>query len=91
MRDRAEPETPVTESVVIVDVASLGVKQAWGARSYASNISRILATSYPEVLDRVYVCGRYFFLHLVGFILWVDFDLRYLASPYLFYQGRYNR
>ena len=55
MRDRPSPEEPITGTIVIVDVSSFGLKQAWSVRNYAQNISKILATCYPEVLDTIYV------------------------------------
>ena len=58
MRDRPEPEKPISAAVIVVDVSSFGLKQAWNVRNYAQNISKILATSCPEVLNSVYVRGR---------------------------------
>lgn len=55
MRDRPEPEKPISAAVIIVDVATFGLKQAWNVRTYAQNVSKILATNYPEVLDTVFV------------------------------------
>lgn len=53
--DRPEPSIPVTSAVYLVDVKSLTLKQAWSVRAYAQDISKLLATCYPEVIDRVYV------------------------------------
>ncbi|KAJ4290190.1 hypothetical protein N0V90_010405 [Kalmusia sp. IMI 367209] len=46
---------PVINCLYLVDASSLGFKQAWGVKKYAQETSRILATSYPEVLSRVFV------------------------------------
>jgi hypothetical protein len=32
------------------------LKQVWDLRNYAQDVSRLLATNYPEVVDRIYVC-----------------------------------
>jgi hypothetical protein len=42
-------------AVYLVDVAAFGLKQAWDLRSYAQDISKLLAMSYPEVVDTVFV------------------------------------
>ena len=55
MRDRPHPETPITSAIYLVDVGSVGLKQGWTLRNYAQDISKLLATSFPEVLNTVYV------------------------------------
>jgi hypothetical protein len=55
MRDRPDPHIPVTSAVYLVDVSSFGLKQAFELRNYAQDISKLLATSFPEVVDTVYV------------------------------------
>ncbi|RKU46288.1 hypothetical protein DL546_007392 [Coniochaeta pulveracea] len=55
MSDRPNPSEPVTSAVFLVDIASFSFKQAWNVRGYAQDISRLLATCYPETVDRVYV------------------------------------
>jgi hypothetical protein len=42
-------------AVYLVDVSSFGLKQAWDLRTYAQDISKLLAMSYPEVVDTVFV------------------------------------
>lgn len=53
--DRPDAANPVTSAVYLVDVGSLTLKQGWSLRSYAQDVSKLLATCYPEVVDRVYV------------------------------------
>jgi hypothetical protein len=55
MRDRPHPHIPVSSAVYLVDVSSFGLKQAFELRNYAQDISKLLATSFPEVVDTVYV------------------------------------
>ncbi|KAF1967622.1 CRAL/TRIO domain-containing protein [Bimuria novae-zelandiae CBS 107.79] len=76
MRDRPSPETPISAAIIVVDVAAFGLKQAWNVRSYAQNISRILATSYPEVLDTVYVANAPFYFSKLWSIVKVFIDPR---------------
>ena len=47
--------TPVSSCLYIVDISAFGLKQAWSLRKYTQDISKLLATSYPEVIDRVWV------------------------------------
>lgn len=58
MSDRPNPSEPVTSAVFLVDIASFSFKQAWNVRGYAQDISRLLATCYPETVDRVYVSAH---------------------------------
>ena len=55
MRDRPNPETPISGAVYLVDVSSLSLKQAMEVRNFAQDISKLLATSFPEVLHTVFV------------------------------------
>lgn len=47
--------TPISSCLYIVDISTFGLKQAWSLRKYTQDISKLLATSYPEVIDRVWV------------------------------------
>jgi tRNA G46 methylase TrmB len=55
MKDRPEPHKPVMSAVFLVDIASFSFKQAWNVRGYAQDISKLLATCYPETVKKVYV------------------------------------
>jgi hypothetical protein len=55
MRNRPNPESPVSSAVYLVDVSSFGLRQALEVRNYAQDISKLLATSFPEVVDKVFV------------------------------------
>lgn len=44
-----------TKCIYLVNIASLSLKQVWDLRNYAQDISHLLATNYPEVVDRIYV------------------------------------
>jgi hypothetical protein len=45
----------VVKCVAIIDAATVSLKQGWDVRDYAREISWVLATCFPEVLDRIYV------------------------------------
>jgi hypothetical protein len=55
MSDRPEPDRAVSSAVYLVDIASFTFRQAWNVKGYAQDISKLLATCYPEVVDTVYV------------------------------------
>ncbi|KAK5626036.1 hypothetical protein RRF57_001752 [Xylaria bambusicola] len=55
MTDRPEPEKPVSGAVYLADITNVSLKQAWDLRGYAQSTSSLLATCYPEVVDRIYV------------------------------------
>lgn len=45
-----------THCIYLVNIANMALKQVWDLRNYAQDVSRLLATNYPEVVDRIYVC-----------------------------------
>lgn len=60
-----------TQCIYLVNIDSMSLKQVWDLRNYAQDVSRLLATNYPEVVDRIYVCfpsrrgsGRYEIIEL---------------------------
>lgn len=55
IRDRPDPDTPVSSAVYLVDAASVGWKEAYTLRHYGQDSSTLLSTSFPEVLKTVYV------------------------------------
>ena len=55
MMDRADPSVPVTSSTYIVDASNMGIKQGWSLRTFAQEISWLLATCYPETIERIFV------------------------------------
>ncbi|KAI1362252.1 CRAL/TRIO domain protein [Xylaria arbuscula] len=55
MTDRPEPSKPVPGAVYLADIANASLRQAWALRGYAQSTSALLATCYPEVVDRIYV------------------------------------
>lgn len=58
MTDRPDTLDAVTKMVCVVDIAGISVKQVWNLRGYLQDLSNLLATSYPEILDRAFVSGR---------------------------------
>ncbi|KAF7162403.1 hypothetical protein CNMCM6106_009377 [Aspergillus hiratsukae] len=57
MRDRPQPSEPVTKAVYLVDGSSICLRQAWNLRDFAQDSSWMLATCYPETIDRIFVCN----------------------------------
>jgi hypothetical protein len=55
MKDRADPSSPVTSSIFIVDASNLGIKQGWSVRTFAQEITWLLSTCYPETIDKLFV------------------------------------
>src|ERR1043165_9834334 len=53
MHDRPAPGDPISSAVYLVDASTIGLKQAFSVRNYAQNVSSLLSTSFPEVLDTV--------------------------------------
>lgn len=47
----------ITSCLYLVDITGFGLKQAWNVRSYAQDISQVLANNYPEMIDKVLVSG----------------------------------
>ncbi|BCR85398.1 CRAL-TRIO domain-containing protein [Aspergillus chevalieri] len=57
MTDRPDPSVPVTNSVYLVEASVISLKQAWDLKDFAQDVSWILATCYPETIDRIFVCN----------------------------------
>ncbi|KAJ8122324.1 hypothetical protein ONZ43_g1450 [Nemania bipapillata] len=55
MADRPNPHLPVSNAVYLVDITYVSIRQAWNIRGYAQNITGLLATCYPEVVDKIYL------------------------------------
>ncbi|KAJ5286374.1 hypothetical protein N7524_001680 [Penicillium chrysogenum] len=74
MTDRPNPSVPATNSIYVVDASSLGIKQAWGLRSFAQEISWLLSTCYPETIERIFVCNAPSYYSTIWRFLkaWVD-------------------
>lgn len=56
--NRSNTSVTITHSIYLIDASSLGLKQGWGLRSFAQNISWLLSTCYPETIQRVFVSDR---------------------------------
>lgn len=55
MVDRPGPDQPVSRGVYLVDITYISLRQAWNLRGYAQSITGLLATCYPEVVDKIYL------------------------------------
>ncbi|GIJ85039.1 hypothetical protein Asppvi_003894 [Aspergillus pseudoviridinutans] len=57
LRDRPLPSEPVTKAIYLVEGSSICLRQAWNLRDFAQDLSWILATCYPETIDRIFICN----------------------------------
>jgi hypothetical protein len=55
MQDRPDRHLPVTSAVYLADLDNISFRLAWNLRTFAQQISTLLATCYPEVVDTIYV------------------------------------
>ncbi|KAI0203616.1 CRAL/TRIO domain protein [Astrocystis sublimbata] len=74
MKDRPEPEKPISKAVYVVDISSISLKQAWNIRGYAQSITKLLAVCYPEVVNHIYLVNApAYFSKIFNFIKgWID-------------------
>jgi hypothetical protein len=54
-RPISETVPPVSACLYVADISALRFKQVWNLRKYVQDISKLLSTSYPEVIDRILV------------------------------------
>ena len=55
LRDRPNPDTPISQSNNIVDISNVGLKQFWNLRGHMQDASTLATAHYPETLDRIFV------------------------------------
>ena len=55
LRDRPNPDTPISQSNNIVDISGVGLKQFWNLRTHMQDASQLATAHYPETLDRIFV------------------------------------
>ena len=55
LRDRDNPDTPISQSNNIVDISNVGFKQFWNLRTHMQDASTLATAHYPETLDRIFV------------------------------------
>lgn len=58
LQDRPLPSEPVTKAIYLIDGSSICLRQAWNLRDFSQDVSWILATCYPETIDRIFVSER---------------------------------
>ncbi|KAF4261104.1 hypothetical protein KXW98_001032 [Aspergillus fumigatus] len=57
LQDRPLPSEPVTKAIYLIDGSSICLRQAWNLRDFSQDVSWILATCYPETIDRIFLCN----------------------------------
>lgn len=55
LRERPNPDTPISQSNNIVDISGVGLKQFWNLRGHMQDASTLATAHYPETLDRIFV------------------------------------
>lgn len=72
--DRPNPEKAISNAVYLIDITDLTLRQTWGIRRYAQSVTGLLATCYPEVVDKIYILNApSYFSRIWAFIKsWVD-------------------
>ncbi|KAM7196550.1 CRAL-TRIO domain containing protein [Rhypophila sp. PSN 637] len=65
---------PISSAVYLCDIGTLTLRQTWSVRGYAQDISQLLATCYPEVIDRIYVLNASAYFARIWAVIkkWVD-------------------
>ena len=54
-RPISETTPPISSLLYVADISKLGYKQVWSMRKYVGDTSKMLATNYPETVDRILV------------------------------------
>ena len=49
----------ITKQTVIADISGLSLSQLWSLRGHLERFNKLLAISYPDILDRVLVCFQF--------------------------------
>ncbi|PLB44299.1 CRAL/TRIO domain-containing protein [Aspergillus steynii IBT 23096] len=64
----------VTSAVILVDAATLTLKQGFDLRNFAKEATWLLSTCYPETVDKIFVCNCPSYFGAIWKILkgWVD-------------------
>ena len=53
--NRPNPSTPISKAIYIIDIDTVSLSQVWTTRSWIKTTAGLLADTYPEILDRVFV------------------------------------
>lgn len=71
---RPHPDTPISQSNNIVDIAGVGLWQFWNLKAHMQDASQLAQAHYPETLDRIFIVGApSFFPTVWGWIKrWFD-------------------
>ncbi|KAF2859533.1 CRAL/TRIO domain-containing protein, partial [Piedraia hortae CBS 480.64] len=57
MPDRTHTESPISQSMNIVDLSGVGISKFWALKNHLSDASKLATAHYPETLDRIFVVG----------------------------------
>lgn len=56
VKDRPNPEIPITRHTVIVDISELGgLMRGWKLKDFAMEFDKLLNRAYPEILEMAFV------------------------------------
>ncbi|KAI0398387.1 CRAL/TRIO domain protein [Xylariaceae sp. FL0594] len=74
IQQRPDQHVPVTSAIYLVDLSNISLKLAWNIRSFVQQVSTLLATCYPEVVDTIYVLNSPSYIARIWALLknWVE-------------------
>ncbi|KAJ7026255.1 CRAL-TRIO domain-containing protein [Mycena alexandri] len=74
IKDRPNPEIPVSTTCHIVDISNVGLMQFWNLKGHMQAASALATAHYPETLERLFILGApSFFPTVWGWIKrWFD-------------------
>ncbi|KAJ5621611.1 SEC14 cytosolic factor [Penicillium herquei] len=74
MKDRPQPDVPITGAVYLVDIRNVTMKQVWDVKNYTTDITQLLMTGYPEILSRVFILNAPSYFGWMWSIMkkWID-------------------
>ncbi|KAL5364211.1 CRAL-TRIO domain-containing protein [Aspergillus floccosus] len=72
--DRRDKHTPLTGSVILADASTLTLMQGFDLRGFARDVSGLLATCYPEIIDKIILCHCPAYMGAIWKIVkgWID-------------------
>ncbi|KAL4888616.1 CRAL-TRIO domain-containing protein [Aspergillus ambiguus] len=72
--DRRDADTPLTSAVILADASTLTISQGFDLRVFARDLSSLLSTCYPEIIDKIIICNCPVYLGIIWKALkgWID-------------------
>ncbi|KAL2808897.1 CRAL-TRIO domain-containing protein [Aspergillus granulosus] len=76
IKDRPDPATPIISGIFLIDLSTFTLKSGWNVKNYTQDISGLVATGYPEIVDQVFILNAPSYFTMMWGIMrkWVDPD-----------------